>query len=64
MAGDYLMGKITVALTEETEKKLRSFVAKNPQCTLDEVLEACIKEYLEKQDNEHIGSNEVFYSSP
>jgi len=58
------MGKMTVALTNETEKKLRSFVAKKPQCTLDEVVEASVKEYLEKQDNEHIGSNEVFYSSP
>ena len=58
------MGKITVALTDETEKKLRSFVAKKHQCKLDDVIEASVKEYLEKQDNEHIGSNEVFYSSP
>jgi hypothetical protein len=64
MIGDYSMGKITVALTNETEKKLRSFVAKKPQCPLDEVVEASVKEYLEKQDNEHVGSNEVFYSSP
>jgi hypothetical protein len=58
------MGKITVALTDETEKKLRSFVAKNAPCKLDEIVEDSVKEYLEKQDNEHIGSNEVFYSSP
>ena len=58
------MGKITVALTDETEKELRSFITKKPQCTLNEVIEASVKEYLEKQDNEHIGSNEVFYSSP
>jgi hypothetical protein len=64
MIGDYSMGKITVALTDETEKKLRSFVAKKPQCKLNDVIEASVKEYLEKQDNEHIGSNEVFYSSP
>jgi Arc/MetJ-type ribon-helix-helix transcriptional regulator len=64
MIGDYLMGKITVALTDETEKKLRSFVAKKPRCILDDVIEASVKEYLEKQDYEHIGSNEVFYSSP
>ena len=58
------MGKITVALTDETEKKLRSFITKKPQFTLNEVVEASVKEYLEKQDKEHIGSNEVFYSSP
>jgi hypothetical protein len=58
------MGKITVVLTDATEKKLRSFVAKKPQCKLDDVIEASVKEYLERQDNEHIGSNEVFYSSP
>jgi hypothetical protein len=64
MIGDYSMGKITVALTDETEKKLRSFVAKKPPFKLEEVVEASVKEYLEKQENEHIGSNEVFYSSP
>lgn len=58
------MGKITVALTDETETKLRSFITKKPQCTLNEVIETSVKEYLEKQDKEHIGSNEVFYSSP
>ena len=58
------MGKITVTLTGETEKELRSFVAKKPTCKIDAVVEKAVKEYLEKQDYEHIGSNEVFYSSP
>jgi hypothetical protein len=58
------MGKITVTLTGETEKELRAFVAKKPQCKLDEVVEASVKEYLEREENGHIGSNEVFYSSP
>ena len=58
------MGKITVTLTDETEKELRSFVTKKTQCKFDEVVETSVKEYLEKQKNEHIGSNQTFYSSP
>ena len=56
------MGKITVTLTDETEKKLRSFVAKKSG-KLDQVIETSVKEYLEKQENDHIGSTETFYSS-
>lgn len=55
------MGKITVTLSGETERKLRSFVAKKLQCKLDEVVETSVKEYLEKQENEHIGSSQTFY---
>ncbi len=59
------MGKITITLTNETEKKLRSFVtkkyAKESVGKLDEVVETSVKEYLEKQKNEHIGSNQTFY---
>ena len=58
------MGKITVTITTITEKELRAFVAKKSDCNLDEVVEASIKEYIEKKNNEHIGSSEVFYSSP
>jgi hypothetical protein len=62
------MGKITITLTDETEKTLRSFVTKKypkqPQDKLSEVVETSIVEYLEKQKNEHIGSNQTFYSSP
>jgi len=58
------MGKITVTLSDETEQELRSFVAKKPQYKLDAVVESSIKEYLEREENDHIGSNEVFYSSP
>jgi metal-responsive CopG/Arc/MetJ family transcriptional regulator len=58
------MGKITVSLSDETEQELRAFIAKKPQCKLDEVVEASVKEYIEKDENGHIGSNEVFYSSP
>ncbi len=58
------MGKITVTLTTITEKELRTFVANKSGCKLDDVVEASIKEYIEKKNNEHIGSNEVFYSSP
>jgi len=58
------MGKITVFLSDETENELRAFVAKKPKCKLDEVIEASVKEYLEREENGHIGSNEVFYSSP
>jgi hypothetical protein len=47
------MGKITITLTAETEKKLRSFVTqKYPEQPLDklsEVVETSVKEYLEKQ---------------
>jgi hypothetical protein len=61
------MGKITVTLTDETEKTLRSFVTKKypkqPQDKLSEIVETGVKEYLEKQKNEHIGSNQTFYSS-
>jgi hypothetical protein len=59
------MGKITITLTAETEKKLRSFVAKKypqqPSDKLGEVVETSVKEYLEKRENEHIGSNQTFY---
>jgi hypothetical protein len=59
------MGKITITLTAETEKKLRSFVAKKypeqPSDKLSEVVEASVKQYLEKRENEHIGSNQTFY---
>jgi hypothetical protein len=62
------MGKITITLTDESEKTLRSFVTKKypkqPQDKLSEVVETSIVEYLEKQKNEHIGSNQTFYSSP
>ena len=62
------MGKITITLTDETENKLRSFVnkksAKETVGKLDEVVEISVKEYLDKQKNEHIGSNQTFYSSP
>jgi len=59
------MGKITVTLTDETEKKLRSFVkSKYPiqkVGKLSEVVETSLKEYLEKQKDEHIGSTQTFY---
>ena len=59
------MGKITITLTAETEKKLRSFVTQKypeqPLAKLSEVVETSVKEYLEKQKNEHIGSNQTFY---
>ena len=58
------MGKITVTLTSITEKELRTFVEGKADCTIDDVVEASIREYIEKKNNEHIGSNEVFYSSP
>ncbi len=58
------MGKITVTLTTITEKELRAYIANKSDCTLDDVVEESIKEYIEKKNNEHIGSNEVFYSSP
>jgi hypothetical protein len=59
------MGKITITLTDETEKTLRSFVTKKypkePLRKLSEIVETSLKEYLEKQKNEHIGSNQTFY---
>jgi hypothetical protein len=58
------MGKITVTLTDETEKELCSFIATRSMCKLDTVVETAVKEYLEREENGHIGSNEVFYSSP
>ncbi|MGA3291173.1 MAG: hypothetical protein ABSD42_13150 [Candidatus Bathyarchaeia archaeon] len=58
------MGKITISLTDETEKKLRSYVtSKYPERTfgkLSKVVETSVKEYLEKQ-NDGLSSNQVFY---
>ena len=58
------MGRITISLTDETEKKLRSYVtSKYPKQTfgkLSEVVETSVKEYLEKQ-KDGISSNQVFY---
>ena len=58
------MGKITISLTDETEKKLRSYVtSKYPEKSfgkLSEVVEISVKEYLEKQ-KEGLSSNQVFY---
>ena len=58
------MGKITVSLSNETEKKLRSFVASRyPEKQLgklSEVVEASVLDYLEKQ-KDGLGSNQVFY---
>ncbi len=57
------MGKITVSLTDETEKQLRTYLAsKYPKQKLDkisEVVEISLKEYLEKQKDGV--SNQVFY---
>lgn len=57
------MGKLTVILTDETEKQLHSYLSsKYPKQKLDklsEVIEISIKEYLEKQ-KEGV-SNQVFY---
>ena len=62
------MGKITITLTDETEKTLRSFVTKKypkkPMDKLSEVVERSVLEYLEKEKNDHTGSNQTFYSSP
>jgi hypothetical protein len=62
------LGKITITLTDETEKTLRAYVTKKyPKQSLDklgEVVEKSVVEYLEKQKNEHIGSSQTFYSSP
>jgi len=58
------MGKITVSLTDKTEKKLRSYVtSRYPERRLgklSEVVEASVLEYLEKQ-KDGLGSNQVFY---
>jgi hypothetical protein len=55
------MGKITVTLSEETEKNLRAFInQKNCKQSLDEVVEASVKEYFQKQNS--VGSNfRTFY---
>jgi hypothetical protein len=57
------MGKLTVSLTDETEKQLDSYLSsKYPKQKLDklsEVIEISVKEYLEKQ-KEGV-SNQVFY---
>ena len=58
------MGKITISLTDETERNLRDYVtSKHPKQSVDklsEVVETSVKEYLEKQKS-GIGSNQVFY---
>ena len=58
------MGKITISLSDKTEKSLRDYVAlkykKQPFGKLSEVVEKSIKEYLEKQ-NASISDNQVFY---
>jgi|WetSurMetagenome_2_1015567.scaffolds.fasta_scaffold533769_2 hypothetical protein len=57
------MGKITVSLTDETEKQLHSYLSsKYPKQKLDklsEIVEISVKEYLEKQ-KEGV-NNQVFY---
>jgi hypothetical protein len=62
------MGKITITLTDETEKTLHSYVTmkypKQTQDKLSEVVEKSVVEFLEKQKNEHISSSQTFYSSP
>jgi hypothetical protein len=59
------MGKITIVLSAETERRLRSFVAKKysdqVHGKLSEVVESSVKEYLDKQKDEHIGSTQAFY---
>lgn len=59
------MGRITVTLTDEIEKKLRSYVSlkypERPFGKLNKVVEISVKEYLEKHENEHIGSTQTFY---
>ncbi len=58
------MGKICVMLSEETEKQLCAYVTKKyikkSDDKLSEVVDAAVKEYLERQD-EHIGSTQTFY---
>jgi hypothetical protein len=59
------MAKICITFSDETEKQLRLLVTKKyPKKTddkLSEVVEAAVKEYLEKQKNDHIGSTQTFY---
>jgi hypothetical protein len=47
------MGKITITLSDETEKELRSYVTskypEQPFGKLSEVVETSVKEYLNKQ---------------
>jgi len=49
------MGKITISLSDETEKKLRKFVTskypEQPYGKLSEVIETATKEWLSKQQN-------------
>jgi hypothetical protein len=58
------MGKITISLSDETEKKLRSYITSkyNEQTfgKLSDVVETSVKEYLEKQ-KDGISSSQVFY---
>jgi hypothetical protein len=58
------MGKLCVTLSEETEKQLCDYVTKKHRKKSDdklsEVVEAALKEYLERKD-EHIGSTQTFY---
>jgi hypothetical protein len=60
------MAKFSVTLTDETQKKLETFLTKKypKQKTekLNEIVEAAIKEYLQKND-EHIGTAETFYTN-
>jgi hypothetical protein len=61
--GDWFMGKITISLRDETEKKLRSYLtSKYKEQTfgkLSAIVETSVKEYLEKQKGGI--SNQVFY---
>lgn len=60
---DWFMGKITISLSDETEKKLRSYLTskykEQPFGKLSEIVETSVKEYLEKQKGGI--SNQVFY---
>jgi hypothetical protein len=62
-----IMAKFSVTLTDETEKKLQAFLIrkypKQKNEKLNEVVEAAVKEYLQKNDG-HIGTTETFYTSP
>jgi hypothetical protein len=59
------MGKINVTLTDETEKKLRAYVAskypKQQFGKLSKVVEISVRDYLEKQKDGHIDSTQAFY---
>jgi len=59
------MGKITISLTDKTEKNLRDYINSNyPEQSfgkLSEIVETSVKQYLEKQ-KDGVGSNQVFYS--